>query len=82
LKFVVAWPVCTTLIGMPYGGPPKSGCRSLPVVAPVDASHAALCELTGMLEMSVFQMLSAGKIGHVLPMTMEAAAGRATCFGG
>jgi len=51
-------------------------------VAPVDASHAALRELTGMLEMSVFQMLSAGKIWQVLPGTMAAAAGRATRFAG
>jgi hypothetical protein len=29
------------------------------------AIHAALCELTGRVEMSAFQTLSAGKIGHV-----------------
>jgi hypothetical protein len=59
VKLVVAWLVWTTLKGIPYGGPPKSGWRRR-VEAWVDASQAALCELTGNLEMSVFQTLLAG----------------------
>src|SRR5260370_10443597 len=52
---------------MPYGGPPKSGCRSRPDVAPVELSHAFDHGFTGRLDMSVFQMLFAGNTGHVVP---------------
>ena len=38
-----------------------------PLVAPDDASHAAECEFTGNVEMSVFQMLSDGNTEHVVP---------------
>src|SRR5581483_4505496 len=60
---------------MPYGGPPKSGCVSRPVLPPVFAIHVALCELTGRFEMSVFQMLPAGKTEHVVPGTAAACTG-------
>src|ERR1700674_1828984 len=53
------------LCGNPYGGPPKSGWR-LVVDDAIDASHWALCPCTGSVEMSVFQMLSAGKTWQVV----------------
>src|SRR5690348_6191385 len=48
-----------TLNGKPYGGAPKSGWRLVELAA-IDASHCPLLALTGRLEMSVFQTLSAG----------------------
>src|ERR1041384_765979 len=63
---VVVWALFTILNGKPYGGRPKSGCRfELPAF--IEASHAELCPFTGRLEMSVFQMSSAGNTVHVVP---------------
>src|SRR5437016_493025 len=72
VNLVVAWLVCTTLKGMPYGGPPKSGWRSR-VEAWVDTSQAALLELTGNVEMSAFHTLFAGNTWQVVPGTGAAA---------
>ena len=47
--------------GSPDG--PKSGCRNVDDESML-ASHWALCTSTGSDEMSVFQMLSDGNIGH------------------
>src|SRR5215467_6976042 len=50
---------------MPYGYPPrcgpKSGCRDVEPASML-RNHAALCESTGSLEMSVFQILLLGNI--------------------
>src|SRR5215469_4933049 len=55
------------LYGMPYGKPPglgpKSGCRNV-LAESMLRIQAALCAFTGILEMSVFQMLLAGNIGQ------------------
>src|SRR5438477_1798311 len=58
----------TATKGMPYGGRPKSGW-SFVDPACIAFSHFALLGLTGSVEMSVFQMLSAGKTLHVVPGT-------------
>src|SRR5205823_5641718 len=63
---VVVWALFTTLNGKPYGGRPKSGWRFV-LPAFIEASHAALWLFTGRLEMSVFQMLSAGNAVQVVP---------------
>src|ERR1700730_4323773 len=65
----------TTLKGNPYGGPPKSGW-SLVVDDAIDASHWVLCPCTGSVEMSVFQMLSAGKTWQFVVGGAAAATGR------
>jgi hypothetical protein len=49
----------------------------LRVAACVDASQAALCELTGSLDMSVFQTLSAGNTWQVVFGTTAAITGPA-----
>src|SRR5437763_4519211 len=68
-----AWELPTTLKGMPYGGPPKSGCVR-PEEGIVLAIQVALMGLTGTFEMSVFHMLSAGNTEHVVPGTSAARA--------
>ena len=67
-------------VGSPDG--PKSGWRSVEALSML-ASHAALCESTGRLEMSVFQTLSAGYTGQFgAPGTgVPAAAGTAVATG-
>src|SRR5215472_17352690 len=79
----VGWALVTTMYGMPYGYPPdgpKSGCRNVRAES-ILRSQAALCGSTGSLEMSVFQMLSAGNMGQFgasgtdVPGTARSAAG-------
>src|SRR5438034_893928 len=77
VNVAVAWLLSTTLKGMPYGGPPKSGCSRRPELAPVELSQEALWLLTGSVEMSAFQTLLAGKTLHDVPGTGAALTGAA-----
>src|SRR6266566_8562881 len=65
----------TTANGNPYGDPPKSGWRSV-VAACIDCSQVALWASTGSLEMSVFQVSSAGRTAQVVPGTGASTAAR------
>lgn len=67
VMLIFGWLEFVTMKGIPYGidvpESPKSGWMSRPG-PPLFEIHAALWLSTGRLDISVFQMSSAGKTGH------------------